>query len=119
MALCEHCRAELDNPTERLPPPWFDHDRREVAGHRLTPREWQLLNILWRRRGKVLAKESLITLMYSDEVDNPPFDKIIDVFVCKLRRRLTPSPYWVETIWGHGYRLDEHPHGGRDRRVRD
>jgi DNA-binding winged helix-turn-helix (wHTH) protein len=110
MALCEHCRAELDSPAERLPPPWFDHDKREIAGRRVTPRQWAMLQILWRRRGRLVTKDSFLTLMYGVEADNPPFEKIVDVFVCKLRQRLASTPYSIETVWGHGYRLAERPH---------
>jgi len=52
MALCEHCQAQLDGKAERLPGPWFDHDDQKVAG-RLQPKQWQTLEILWRRHGQV------------------------------------------------------------------
>ena len=76
MALCEHWRAELvDGRAERLPGPWFDHDQRRVAGTPLTKFEWQLLEILWRRRDRTVSVDSLMTLLYGDRVDNPPADK--------------------------------------------
>ena len=34
-----------------------------------------------------------------------PEPKIIDVFVCKLRRKLEPIGLTILTIWGQGYRL--------------
>ena len=104
MALCEHCRAALEGTAERLPPPWFDHDKHLIAGRRATKMQWALLEVLYRRRGRIVSKDSLITLMYSDRLD-VPFDKIIDVYICKLRPLLAASPYRIRTHWGEGYQL--------------
>jgi hypothetical protein len=115
MALCEHCRAELDGGGERLPPPWFDYDQRTVAGNPLTATEWRLLEILWRRRrGDAVTRDSLMTLLYGDRLDDPPEDKIIDVWICRLRAKLDPTPYAIRTHWGDGYRFLEHKDPGGD-----
>ena len=45
----EHCLAQLDGKAERLPGPWFEHDERKIASGRLRPKQWQVLEILWRR----------------------------------------------------------------------
>lgn len=103
MALCEHCRAELERPDEKLPPPWFDHGTHEVAGVRLPPIPWKILEILYRRRDRVVSKDSLMTLLYSDRPDNPPCEKIIDVFICRLRSVLKSTPYSIRTQWAIGY----------------
>jgi hypothetical protein len=106
VALCEHCRAELvDGRAGRLPGPWFDHDHRRAAGTPLTKLEWQLLEILWRRRDRTVSVDSLMTLLYGHRVDNPPDDKIIDVFICKVRRKVDPTPYAIRTAWKEGYQL--------------
>jgi hypothetical protein len=105
VSLCERCRAELDGDAERLPPPWFDHDRHMVAKVVLTPTEWRVLEILWRRRGRPVSSESLMALLCEDKPDDPPEDKIIKVYICRLRAALDPTPYSIRTNWGEGYEL--------------
>jgi DNA-binding winged helix-turn-helix (wHTH) protein len=105
VALCEHCRAELEGPGERLPPLWFDYDQRTVAGAPLTPMAWRVLEILWHRRGHAVSSDSLMTLLYTDKPDDPPDEKIIDVYICRLRAALDPTPYSIKTYWAVGYRF--------------
>jgi two-component system cell cycle response regulator CtrA len=52
-------------------------------------------------------KTTLMAAIYSDRVtdDETPEIKIIDVFVCKLRKKLADYGVTVETIWGEGYKL--------------
>lgn len=45
--------------------------------------------------------------MYSDRVDVEPEIKIVDVFVCKLRKKLKPFGVSIVTVWGHGYSLED------------
>lgn len=33
--------------------------------------------------------------------------KIVDVYVCKMRKKLQPYGAAVETLWGRGYRMDD------------
>ena len=108
MALCERCRAEIESPGEPLPPPWFDGDCHTVAGEPLTPKEWQVLEILWRRRDRPVTSETLMTLLYSDQPDDPPQDKIIQVYICRLRAKLDRTPYSIRSTWGDGYQLLDH-----------
>ena len=114
MTLCEHCRAEVAGQGERLPPPWFDHDRHTVAGEYLSSKRWQTLEILWRRRDRVVSTDTLMTLLYSDRPDDPPDEKIIDVLVSQLRRDLEPTPCSIRTDWGFGYQLCEYKHMAGD-----
>lgn len=72
----------------------------------LTPSEYDLLEALALRKGRVMTKEAIFDVLYSGEDDRGP--KIIDVFVCKLRKKLIAAldgedP--IETIWGRGYLL--------------
>lgn len=73
----------------------------------LTGKEYQMLELLALRKGCV-TKETIMSQLYGG-MDEPEV-KIIDVFVCKLRRKLTlalgcaPDAY-IETIWGRGYAL--------------
>ncbi len=80
----------------------------EVAGSRvhLTGKEFQMLELLALRRGTTLTKEMLLNHLYSG-VDEPEL-KIIDVFVCKLRKKLAGASHgknYIETVWGRGYLL--------------
>ena len=72
----------------------------------LSEGEFQLLELLWLRRGSVVTKEMFLDHLYGDG-DGPTGTKIIEVRVCKIRRRLrdigAPDP--IETIWGRGYML--------------
>ena len=58
------------------------------------------------RRGTTVTKEMLLNHLYGGK--EQPELKIIDVFVCKLRKKLAQpsgSKYYIETIWGRGYKL--------------
>lgn len=77
----------------------------------LTPKERAMMLLFASTPGRVLSKEVILTQMYTDGVDDEPKMKIIDVFVCKLRRKLIDmhpdSDGFIETVWGRGYRLPE------------
>jgi DNA-binding winged helix-turn-helix (wHTH) protein len=105
MALCEHCRAEIEEAAARLPPPWFDHDQKTIAGERVHPKVWEVLLILWRRRGRYTSRDSIMTLLYSDRVEDPPDEKIVDVYVSKVRRSLAPTPWAIDSVYHHGHQL--------------
>jgi two-component system, cell cycle response regulator CtrA len=73
---------------------------------RLTGREYAILELLSLRKGTILTKETLLNQLYGG-IDEPEL-KIIDVFVCKLRRKLalaTGGKHHIETVWGRGYVL--------------
>ena len=73
---------------------------------RLTGKEYGILELLCRRKGTTLTKEMFLNHLY--EGMNEPGLKIIDVFVCKLRKKLavaTGGDNYIETVWGRGYVL--------------
>ena len=76
-----------------------------VAGQQatLTKKEYQIIEILALRKGCVLSKEALLDHLYGG-LDEPN-PKIIDVFICKIRRKLASlgAPDFIETNWGRGY----------------
>jgi two-component system cell cycle response regulator CtrA len=79
-----------------------------VAGKpvRLTGKEYQVLELLSLRKGTTLTKEMFLNHLYGG-MDEPEL-KIIDVFICKLRKKLslaTGGDNYVETVWGRGYVL--------------
>lgn len=74
----------------------------------LTSKEYEILELLALRRGSLLTKETFLNHLYGG-MDEPDL-KIIDVFVCKLRKKLakyTNGVNYVETVWGRGYILKE------------
>jgi two-component system cell cycle response regulator CtrA len=50
------------------------------------------------------TRQSIMLALYSDRIEEPE-EKIVDVFVCKLRRKLNRFGVRIETIWGQGWRL--------------
>jgi two-component system cell cycle response regulator CtrA len=79
----------------------------EVHVH-LTPKEYQILELLSLRRGTTLTKEMFLNNLYGG-MDEPVI-KIIDVFMCKLRKKLANASNgkdYIETVWGRGYVLRE------------
>jgi DNA-binding response OmpR family regulator len=75
----------------------------------LTNKEYAILNLLVMRKGTVLSKEMFLNHLYSS-VDEPEM-KIIDVFICKLRKKLADASggtNYIETVWGRGYMLKDY-----------
>ena len=82
----------------------------EINGARthLTGKEYQILELLSLRKGASVTKEMFLTNLYGG-MDEPEI-KIIDVFICKLRKKLATASRgkdYIETIWGRGYMLRE------------
>jgi two-component system, cell cycle response regulator CtrA len=80
----------------------------EVAGKplHLTGKEYGILELLSLRKGTTLTKEMFLNHLYGG-MDEPEV-KIIDVFICKLRKKLaqaTEGDNYIETVWGRGYVL--------------
>ena len=74
----------------------------------LTGKEYQMLELLSLRKGPTLTKEMFLNHLYGG-MDEPEL-KIIDVFICKLRKKLaeaTGGQNLIETVWGRGYVLRE------------
>jgi two-component system, cell cycle response regulator CtrA len=70
----------------------------------LTAKEYGILELLSLRKGTTLTKEMFLNHLYGG-IDEPEL-KIIDVFVCKLRKKLaqaTGGSHYIETVWGRGY----------------
>lgn len=74
----------------------------------LTAKEYQILELLSLRKGSTLTKEMFLNNLYGG-MDEPE-SKIIDVFICKLRKKLAGASQgrnFIETVWGRGYVLRE------------
>jgi two-component system cell cycle response regulator CtrA len=82
----------------------------------LTGKEYQMLELLSLRKGTTLTKEMFLNHLYGG-MDEPEL-KIIDVFICKLRKKLseaTGGDNHIETVWGRGYVLrDPEPMAQRE-----
>jgi len=73
---------------------------------RLTRKEYEILELLSVRKGSALTKQMLLDHLYGGR--DEPEQKIIDVFVCKLRKKLvqaTGGSHYIETLWGRCYVL--------------
>lgn len=80
----------------------------DVNGHQvhLTGKEYQLFELLSLRKGTTLTKEMFLNHLYGG-MDEPEL-KIIDVFICKLRKKLAEAndgESHIQTVWGRGYVL--------------
>ena len=82
----------------------------EGAPLHLTGKEYGILELLSLRKGTTLTKEMFLNHLYGG-MDEPEL-KIIDVFVCKLRKKLSVATHgdnYIETVWGRGYVLRDPP----------
>jgi two-component system, cell cycle response regulator CtrA len=90
---------------------YFDGRDPEVNGQRmrLSKREHSIFEHLALHHGKVISKENIYSAVYGMS-DNPPWDKVIDVYICKLRAKIrslvSPGDIYIETVYGRGYKLD-------------
>ena len=82
----------------------------EVGGQpvRISRREYEILQFLVLNAGRVVSKAAIYDALYSLSAD-PPFEKIIDVYICRLRtkfaRDLPAGEVLIETVAGRGYRV--------------
>lgn len=101
----------FSQPTLRIGPIELNLDSREVwvdsKQVHLTGKEYSILELLVLRKGMVLTKEGFLNHLYGG-LDEPEV-KIIDVFICKLRKKLAQSgaDNMIGTVWGRGYMIRE------------
>jgi len=86
----------------------FDSRTVEVDGKRvnITGKEYGILELLALRKGTTLTKEMFLNHLYGGRGE--PELKIIDVFICKLRKKLAQAlggDSYIQTVWGRGYVL--------------
>ncbi len=84
----------------------LDEKTVEANGTRLhlTGKEYQMLELLCLRKGTTLTKEMFLNHLYGG-MEEPEL-KIIDVFICKLRKKIADAcngQHYIETVWGRGY----------------
>jgi len=88
----------------------LDRKTVEINGSRVrvTGKEYLMLELLAMRKGSTLTKEMFLSHLYGG-MDEPEM-KIIDVFMCKLRKKLSDASggkHYIETVWGRGYVMRE------------
>jgi hypothetical protein len=117
---CPHCYGSLSRsmaPTI-LPPPWFDHDRRQViVGNERRQlgagTMFRLLGIFWERPDRLLSVNILMDLLYATNM-SPPDSKIINIHVFWLRKALRDTPYSILNKFGEGYLFTMRPPDSRE-----
>ncbi|MEE4211516.1 MAG: response regulator transcription factor [Parvularcula sp.] len=90
---------------------FYDGRDPEVGGKRikLSHREHAIFSYLANNVGRVVSKESVYSAVYGS-MDCEPFDKVIDVYICKLRKKLadaTDGQQFIETVYCRGYKMDK------------
>ena len=101
----------FSQPTLRVGSLVLNLDSRDVTVEgrpvHLTGKEYAILELLVLRKGMVLTKEAFLNHLYGG-MDEPEM-KIIDVFVCKLRKKLAQAggENLIGTVWGRGYMIRE------------
>ena len=85
----------------------------DLEAHRLTRNgeevdvsgaEFALLKVLIENPDRVLGRDALVELLKGYE--RAPFDRMVDVRVTRLRRKIEPDPahpVYLRTVWGEGY----------------
>ena len=101
---CPLCGHELEKVTRVV----FEEESNSILldgkAVKATPSVKQVLLILIEKSPRVVSRESLMDSIYglfSEEEE--PADKIIDVFIAKVRTTIRDSNYEIETIWGKGW----------------
>lgn len=105
---CDHCHSILPEYGGIV----ADADRGEVRFRdkrcgTLTTQEFALFQYLLDRAGRVASKEDILARLYGLRPEDPPEIKIVDVFICKLRKKVAPMGLSIGTTWGRGYYLEE------------
>jgi len=88
---------------------FFDGREPEIGGQplKLSAREHAIFTHLALKAGKVVSKDSIFGAVYGMQT-KMPFDKVIDVYICKIRKKIkavTGGPEYIETVYGRGYKL--------------
>jgi len=106
MKCCEECGQPVPDYGGII----ADDDRGEVrfggAAVHLTVQEYEVFKFLLGKRGRTASKESILDHLYQlSRGGEVPDIKIVDVFICKARKKLDRIGVKIETAWGRGYWL--------------
>jgi len=70
----------------------------------LTESEFAIFHLLYSAHGRLKTKEQLLHAIATHSDDAPEI-KIIDVYICKIRKKLKGLGFSIDVVWGDGYRL--------------
>lgn len=71
---------------------------------RFSPKRHEVLKLLFLRKGRIVTSDAIMDHLYGWE--DPPQERIVDVFVCLIRKQMREAgvdPSFIETVWGRGY----------------
>lgn len=97
--------AEIERLQDRI-----EHLEGLMGMHLLPPLGWGLTSSEARVLGVLMSrplatKEAVMAALYRDQAKDEAEIKIVDVFVCKIRKKLKPFGVVIETRWGEGYQM--------------
>jgi len=75
----------------------------------LTKSERKLLGVLMRYPGRIVSRDVIMTVLYDERPDDAPQEKIIDVWVCRMRPKVETRGVEILTHWGAGWELKGDP----------
>jgi|SRR5580700_1939966 DNA-binding response OmpR family regulator len=83
---------------------WYNHAIiRDGQRIHLPPKEWKIFSRLVKDSGKLVTKDTLMDELYQLDPNGGANPKIIDVFICSLRKK---CPWPIKTVWGRGYIIE-------------
>jgi two-component system cell cycle response regulator CtrA len=91
---------------------YFDGRDPVISGNRikLSKREHSVFQHLALNSNKVISKDAIYDAVYGSAIEQP-FDKVIDVYICKLRKKISAASssgwQYIETVQGRGYKLTQ------------
>ena len=111
---CPHCGQQMPDPDKIVE--WAGFEINETTGvlrvlatlerYQLTTQQSRLTAALLKVRGRILSKEQIMDMVYKEKhVDEQPGEKIIEVYICYLRKRIPQMREQLENVWGRGYRI--------------
>jgi DNA-binding response OmpR family regulator len=81
----------------------------------LTPREYQLLELLMRNAGRAVSRETILESVWG--FDSDVTENTVEVFMRQLRLKVdTQEPKLIHTVRGYGYRMEQ-PNRGEEPRA--
>ncbi len=76
------------------------------AKYGLTASELRLVELLNAKRGRIVTRSAMMNALYFDRnPDDEPEQKIVDVYICRIRKRLAGSDIVIDAVPGLGYRM--------------
>ncbi len=74
-----------------------------AEGLHLTKCEQRIADCIFTSPGRLYSRAALMNALYFDRPNEEPGDKIVDIFICKLRKKFKDTKYSIRGIWGKGY----------------